>query len=145
MMAYRIAIATSDGTNIDGHFGSTPSFKIYEVEGDDVRVVEDRQVAVTSKEQSETAASCGQQSGCGGGGCGHGHGGGCGGDQSSDLLDRIEQLSDCRSVVCKKIGFQAQKTMERRAVSSFEVDTTVEEALRKITFYFGRIDRNRRQ
>lgn len=138
-MAYRIAIATSDGTNIDGHFGSAPSFKIYEVEGEDVRVIEDRPVLTVT--DSQEGASCSSSEGCGNGGCGHGHGGGCGDGLSSDLSDRIDLLSDCRSVVCKKIGFQAHKTLERRAVSGFEVDTTVEEALRKITFYFGRIDR----
>ena len=38
---------------------------------------------------------------------------GCGGNGSSDVISRVGLISDCRCVVCKKIGFQAQKQFEK--------------------------------
>lgn len=51
-------------------------------------------------------------------------------------------LSDCRCVVCKKIGFQAQKQFEKKAISVFDVECEIKEALDKITFYYNKIDRH---
>lgn len=50
-------------------------------------------------------------SGCRNEGCG-GNGSGCNG--SSDVISRVGLISDCRCVVCKKIGFQAQKQFEKK-------------------------------
>ena len=76
--------------------------------------------------------------GCGNGGCNSGSGGGCSG--SGEVSRKVELVSDCRCVVCKKIGFHVQKQLERKAITSFDVACTVEEALQKITVYFHKVD-----
>lgn len=149
-MAYKIAIASSDGISIDETFGSAKFFRIYEVENGVYKEVEQRSISGTDNElQAEALAEasasvevtgCGpnscnpEQSGCtpSSGGC---HGGGCSGSSK-----KVELISDCRSIVCKKIGFNIQKQLEKKAISSFDVACTVEEALKKITFYFNRVD-----
>ncbi len=93
-------------------------------------------------------SECGDTSNCGrpSGGCGDGSQGGCGaGSQSgcggSDgALKKVELIADCRSLVCKKIGFQAQKQLEKKAIAGFDVDCSVDEALTKIATYFDKID-----
>lgn len=143
-MSYLIAVATSDGINIDLTFGATDSFHIYEVEGTEYHEKEVRH-AIIQERDGNTAdiptidSSCSDKkgAGCGSGqGCGEG-GGGCGGGGHSAKVDII---SDCRSLVCKKIGFQAQKQLEKKAIASFDVECTVEEALTKISGYFSKID-----
>ena len=144
-MAYKIAIGTSDGVNVDLKFGEVKSFTIYSVEGKEYSLLEVRDVpeADTSKEAeaSDCAPSgCGQpHQGCsgGGGGCG-GNSSGCGGP--GELTEKIAVIGDCRSVVCKKVGFQAQKQFEKKAISVFDVECTVKEALDKITFYYDKLD-----
>lgn len=94
---------------------------------------------VKASEGGVKASDCGQSSGgCASGGCGGGSG--CGGGQA--VSEKVELISDCRCVVCKKIGFNIQKQLERKAISAFDVDCTIEEALKKISFYFGRMDRH---
>ncbi len=143
-MSYLIAVATSDGINIDLTFGATDSFHIYEVEGTEYHEKEVRR-AIIQERDGNTAdipaidSSCSDKkgTGCGSGqGCGE-SGGGCGGGGHSAKVDII---SDCRSLVCKKIGFQAQKQLEKKAIASFDVECTVEEALTKISGYFSKID-----
>lgn len=131
-MSYKIAVATSDGENINETFGSAKSFIIYEVTDGVYRQTEERFF------QSETAEilqdNC-HLKGCGGSdGCGAG----CGGQ--SNASSKVELVSDCRAVVCRKIGFPIQKQLERKAISAFDVSCSIEEALSKITNYYSRID-----
>jgi predicted Fe-Mo cluster-binding NifX family protein len=145
-MSYLIAVATSDGKNIDLTFGATDSFHVYEVEGTAFTLKEVRRAVIQDQQASDPEGSCNKEcpdipainaGGCGNGqGCGEG-GGGCGGGGHSAKVDII---SDCRSIVCKKIGFQAQKQLEKKAIASFDVECTVEEALTKISTYFSKID-----
>ncbi len=156
-MAYKIAVGSSDGINVDLKFGEVTKFLIYEVD-EEIKKVEEREAAPES--DSETAAlaaenktkpgnesgdrnqGCmGAENGCGGNseGCG-GSGGGCGGPSS--VSAKVELISDCRCVVCKKIGFQAQKQFEKKAISVFDVECSIKEALDKISFYYSRVDRH---
>lgn len=80
--------------------------------------------------------SCGAGIGCASGGSGSD--GGCGGAGNGSA--KVELISDCRCIVCKKIGFHIQKQLERKAISAFDVSCSVEEALEKISYYFKRID-----
>ena len=43
-MAYKIAVASSDGKTVNLHFGSASVLKIYTVEGLDCQSLEDRKV-----------------------------------------------------------------------------------------------------
>ena len=62
-MSYKIAVATSDGLNVDLHFGSAPSFEIYEVEGLDFQKVEKRD-APDLPEQKQFSSNAGCGTGC---------------------------------------------------------------------------------
>lgn len=132
-MAYKIAIGSSDGKTVDLKFGEVTKFLIYEV-GDDVVLKEEREYTPDNG-NAGAGSPCG--SSCDTKGCG-GNGGGCKGP--GDVADKVELIADCRAVVCKKIGFQAQKQFEKKAISVFDVECEVKEALDKITFYYRRID-----
>ncbi|MGN0368664.1 MAG: NifB/NifX family molybdenum-iron cluster-binding protein [Wujia sp.] len=136
-MSYKIAVGSSDGIHVDLKFGEVTKFLIYEV-ADEIRLLEERIVPDDNETKSESQNDC-SVSGCTSEGCG-GHGNGCNG--SSDVISKVELITDCRCVVCKKIGFQAQKQFERKAISVFDVECSIEEALEKITFYYGKIDKH---
>lgn len=144
-MAYKIAVASSDGIHIDLSFGAAPSFAIYEVEKHTFSLAEKREYIlpenVPAGENGDAApksdAGCGEENHCGnGGGCGAG--GGC--QNAGGTLPKVELIRDCRCIICKKIGFNVQKQLEKLAITSFDVDCTVEEALIKITTYLEKID-----
>lgn len=162
-MAYKIAVASSDGLQIDENFGSTKSFIIYEVEDGKYSRLEERTFHPEAAEENEASLadgsnvsredslpepchkqdcnveySQGAKEGCGSGaGNGCGNGSGCG---SGEVSAKVELISDCRCIVCKKIGFHIQKQLERKAISAFDVSCSVEEALNKISHYFNRMD-----
>ena len=141
-MAYNIAFGSSNGLNVDLKFGETDHFYIYHVDGQNVAFSEIRHVAseASSENAPSSVRSCGEtKNGCqgSGGGCG-GNGHGCGGGEA--VLGKVSLIEDCRAVVCKKIGFQAQKQFEKKAISVFDVEVSVEDALDKISSYFYKID-----
>ena len=127
-MSYKIAVASSDGKNVDTHFGKALFFYIYTVDDEaEVLMLEKREVpqgksGSVSKEQK----SCGNGSGCS-----------CG-SSGADL----DFLSDVRAVVAAKIGFNVTKQLEKKAIAGFDVECSVQEALEKITGYFYKTDRH---
>lgn len=170
-MTYKIAVASSDGITVDGAFGEVTEFRIYQVEGEQYTQVEYRKMpepliqkpedtAVAQRADSTDQQNCsGQDSDpteagcCGGqdsehteGGCcgEHGGHGGCGCGTPDGSSVRIKVLSDCRSIVCKKIGPHAKKLLERKAIAAFDVECSVEDALKKIIFYYNRMDRQKK-
>ena len=128
-MAYYIAIGSSDGVNTDLKFGEVEKFLIYRVEGTKYGLYEERDVA------DGCVTKCGDKNGCSG--SGHSCGGG------EEVAAKVTAIEDCRAVVCKKIGFQAQKQFEKRAISVFDIETTITDALDKIAGYYNKIDNNR--
>ena len=134
-MAYKIALATSDGTSVDTTFGACGVFSVYDV-SDDGSFSFAEQRTVPSDVDSGTEQSSGGCSG-GGSGCGGGHGG-CG--AGAEVSEKVLALADCRAVVAAKIGFCAVKQLEKKAIASFDVECGVTEALEKITGYFFKLD-----
>lgn len=134
---YKIAVASSDGVHVDGHFGSTSSFLIIEVGGDgSYRNKEERTITAEQLEEAEEKTSCGEEEGCG-----NNRGGSCGGGHSDPIIEKKASLiSDCRCLLCKMIGPGARKQLERKAISIFQVDCEIDEALKKITEYFYKMD-----
>lgn len=55
---------------------------------------------------------------------------------------KVEHLSDVRAILATKVGFQAQKQLEKKAISTFDLEADVDEALKKITAYYDRVDRH---
>jgi hypothetical protein len=136
-MAYKIAVGSSDGQNIDLKFGEVSEFRIYEVDGTHYQLLGFRSADVAEKDHPVTDACHQGSTGCQSGGCsGSGHG--CSGP--ADVIERVELIADCRCIVCKKIGFQAQKQLEKKAISVFDVECPLTEALDKITSYYSRLN-----
>ena len=135
-MAYRIAVGSSDGINIDLKFGEVEKFIIYEVDNSEYKKLEIRSVTNAENQTKTEKEEC-SSNGCESGGCsGNGHG--CSGP--SDVTDRVLLIDDCRCVVCAKIGFQAQKQFERKAISVFDIECKITDALDKITPYYEKVD-----
>ena len=136
-MAYKIAVASSDGVNVDVHFGAAESFLIFAVSDDGIFKLEEKRIYIEeSFEPNGTNNSCPEKAGCKSG-CGNGNGGGCGAGGGSA---KVSLIDDVRAVVAAKIGFNVVKQLERKAIASFDVETTVQEALEKITKYFYSVD-----
>ena len=126
-MAYKIAVASSDGKNVDLHLGSSPILKVYTAEGLSFQFLEDRTVDVSSEAEG----------GCQGSGCSGGNGGGCSGGGNPQS---VEIVADCRAVVAAKVGKNARRLLELKAISVFDIEIPVEEALSKITSYYHKLD-----
>ncbi len=134
-MAYKVAVATSDGIHVDLSFGSAPSFLIYEVDNNlQIHLQETRVYEEIDKQEDGSLDCKNVPEGC--------HGGhGCGGHQKS--APKIRLVEDCRCVLCKKIGFQAQKQLEKKAITAFAVEYEIVAALGRIISYFDRVDHHR--
>lgn len=156
-MAYKIAVGSSDEVKVDLKFREVEEFLIYEIEGREAGLVEKRKVSSSDSNSTgsgddkagsdENKAGSGDDLGCGGNGkgCGEnaqgcgGNGQGCSGPK--DVTEKIEVIKDCRAVLCKKVGFQAQKQFEKKAISVFDIECDIKDALDKISFYYDRIDK----
>ena len=125
-MTYKIAVATSDNKNVDLHFGCAESFKIYQVDGLEITFLEERQ-NLNSKENDGKNCNCGSNqnhSSC----------------SQEEKIPSIDIVSDCRAVVCAKIGKNILRQLELHAISSFDIEMPVKEALEKISEYYQKID-----
>lgn len=139
-MSYKIAVGSSDGAKVDLKFGEVENFMIFEVDAKKRKISEIRDVD-THRTVTDSNHCGGPAGGCSSPGCG-GNGTGCNG--SSDVINKVELIRDCRCIVCKKIGFQAQKQLERKAISVFDIEGDVDEILDKIIAYYAKIDERRR-
>lgn len=138
-MSYKIAVATSNELYVDLHFGAAKFFSIYEVQDNgEFSFLEKRDYDESREGESidgkpvKTAGCHGSGSGCGQGGC------------SGGASAKVELISDVRAVIAEKIGFNVTKQLEKKAISSFDVDCSVQEALEKITKYFYSVDHHTR-
>jgi hypothetical protein len=141
-MSYLVAVASSDGENTNLSFGEAERFIIYEVDGKDFKLVEERKWdnSDIAPEACATNQACGSGNGCGdGNGCGSGTGCGGGGGE----IPKLKIVDDCRCLVCKKIGFKVRKQLEKKAVSAFDVEYPIKEALERIAFYFDKVDNHK--
>ncbi len=129
-MSYKIAVVSSDQRKIDLNFGAASEFLIYEVrENGEFGLIERRKVPETLQGE-ELSSSCGKKGECKGGGC----------HDSGPQNPKVDLISDCRCLLCKKTGSPVQKQLDRKAISSFDVDGEIEEAIHKIVLYFYRVD-----
>lgn len=146
-MSYRIAVGTSNGTDVDLKFGEVKKFWIYEAQGEQYQLLEVREIqtgcqdsinqteaGISSSHDTKAGTDCHGGSGC------QGAGTGCSG--GSNIQEKVALISDCRCVVCKKVGFQAQKQFERKVISVFDIECEVQEGLTKIVHYYNRVDRH---
>lgn len=136
-MSVKIAVATSDGKNVDLHFGKADRFQIFGLQNGKFVFLEERK-SVKSENSVESSfgcvsQNCGNGSGCGqSGGCG---GGGCG-ENSGIESPNVTLLSDCVAVVAAKFGRQIMRQFERKAISVFDIECPLDFALEKLAAYY---------
>lgn len=144
-MSYKIAVATTDGIHVDGHFGSIESFLIYEIHDDgNYELIQERTVPGID---TELSVNCSSEGGCGKGSDAHilcsgkeGSNGGCGGHSSSYLDARVSLISDCRCLLCYKAGAGAERILGLKAISTFQLEYEIHGALAKISDYYKKVD-----
>ena len=117
-MGIKIAVATSNGDFVDGHFGSTDSFEIYELQENKFVKIEDRTTEIPADYKPEET-----DSGCG---CG------CAGM----IPFKVEALKDCKAIVCARIGPGAMRQLGSKGISVFDIVCSVDEALEKLAEYY---------
>ncbi len=108
-MAYDIAIASSDGLNVDRHFGHSEAFYIVEV---------DESGSYETKEKRELKSPCQH-----------------GSHDEDALLNAAKSLADCRYVLCEAIGPGAAAKLATVGVSAFETDESIEVAVKQVIRY----------
>ena len=136
-MGYLIAVGSSDEINVNLKFGEADEVLIYEVEGLSYSLKEKRKLN-KEKDTKETGTdiTCSSDS-CKSCNC-SGNGQGCNG--GSDAEEKVYILKDCRCVLFKKVGFQAQKQFEKKAISIFDIECEISDAFEKITKYYEKAD-----
>jgi predicted Fe-Mo cluster-binding NifX family protein len=100
-----IAVASKDGKEVDQHFGHAERFLIFEVEGNRVEMVEERQVERYCRFDPEHPM--------------RGH----------TLKGTADALKGCRAVVCAMIGEAPKIELERIGVEPFAVEGEITTAL----------------
>lgn len=166
-MSYKIAIASNDGVYVNAHFGSSLSFHIIEVNDDGSYVFKEERIVSDIAEQKNNVTSCEnrndsinscsnnlcennskcghkiipsseieRKSSCNTDSCYS-----CGGGHSDAKIEqRVSLISDCRCLLCKKIGPSAERMLGRKAISTFAIDYKIDDALAKIIDYYTKMD-----
>jgi len=104
-MAYKVAVASSDGKVINRHFGHAEQFLVFELGEEEFRFLESR----------DNLPPCLFQ------------------EHDEELFDRtVALLSDCRVVLASRIGPGAAAALEARGVKSYAVPNYIDEALQRL-------------
>lgn len=112
-MAYKVAVASSDGKVINQHFGRATQFLIFDIEGDSFKF----------SELIETAPFCNN-----------------GEHDDYKLALATESLVGCRAVLITQIGNGAIRALESKGIEAFDIKGLIEDALNKIIIYYSKYD-----
>ncbi|GFO66423.1 dinitrogenase iron-molybdenum cofactor biosynthesis protein [Geomonas limicola] len=104
----RFAVASKDGKEINQHFGHVERFLIYEVEGDRVELIEEREVEKYCRFDPDHPL------------------------RSHTLKGTAEVLAGCRAVVCSMIGEAPRIELERLGVEPFVVEGDIVTTLKDL-------------
>ena len=110
-MEYLVAIASSDGKVVNQHFGHAEQFVIVKVKDYDYHYFD--------KRSTEAACQMGEHN-----------------DRSMEQV--IEALSDCKYVLCARIGLGAEKKLWDHGIIPLEVTDLIDEAMKKLIKYSSR-------
>ncbi|WP_298267735.1 NifB/NifX family molybdenum-iron cluster-binding protein [Geobacter sp.] len=103
-----IAVASRDGREINQHFGHADRFLIFEVDGGEARLVDEKKVERYCTANADHA-------------------------QRAPILQGIaDALAGCRAVVCAQIGQGPQTEIERFGVDAFVADGPIKATLVEI-------------
>lgn len=100
-----IAVASKDGLVINQHFGHVERFLIYEVEGDQVKLLEERPVEKYCRFDPEHPL------------------------RSHTLKETAVALKGCRAIVCAMIGEAPKLELERLGVEPYVVEGEITKTL----------------
>lgn len=129
-MAYKIAVATSDGKKVDTHFGMAEDFTIIEVSDDgNYQEVERRPAAKACLGSCSTVPKDGKTQ----------HSA-----EDNALLVAAENLADCSYVLAAKIGPGAVRALAVKNITAFDIVMDVDEAIGKINIYREKISQRKK-
>jgi nitrogen fixation protein NifX len=116
-MAYKVAIATTDGEKVNSHFGSAPQIIIYQAENSEWSVD-----GIVSFENGA---------------------GGCTGQHES-AEERLLAVGECQYIIASRIGSHMQKYFEYQKQKYFEMpNADVDMILEKILQYQEKINQRK--
>lgn len=102
------AVASKDGKEINQHFGHVERFLIFEVDGEDVRFLEERSVERYCRFDPDHPL------------------------RSHTLKDTADALAGCRAVVCSMIGEAPKIELERIGVEPYVIEGDITSVLRDL-------------
>ena len=108
---FKVAVATSDGINVDSHFGHVSEFTIYEVDES-----KGKGEAIETRRISRAACD-----------------GGC---NETDVFKSIaKELSDVEYVLAARIGIPAVVALGSEDITALDGVIPIKEALKKVAMY----------
>ena len=100
-----IAVASKDGKEINQHFGHAERFLIYDVDGNEAKLVDEKKVERYCSYDADHPL--------------RGH-----------LLAKISaELAGCRAVICSQIGQGPQMEMERLGIDTYVAEGPIKKTL----------------
>jgi predicted Fe-Mo cluster-binding NifX family protein len=133
-MSYKIALTSSNGLDIDLHFGHTRLFTILQVEEDSGawEFLEQRILrSEVSQARPDAAPSCG--------GCGSGQG-----HQDGHIQSVIKILAGCTYMLTVKIGPRPQAVLKQAGITALESPQDISRAVQQLNVYHQRVSRKER-
>jgi predicted Fe-Mo cluster-binding NifX family protein len=130
-MSYRIALASSDGKQVDLHFGYADFFYIIQVDEKTGlwNSIEQRSLPEAPREGVEP-----------------GRQGGCSGHNDERLNRVINILPDCRYLLTRRIGKKPHAFLQRCGITALESPFDINEAVAKLNNYhlkYGNINKEK--
>lgn len=126
-MTYRIAVTSSDGEQIDQHFGQASQFNIIEV---------DEQKNTWEKIETRSAVLGKDIVVIGGTSCA--------GRRHDSIEEVINLLADCKYLLTGKIGKHPYSALQRAGITALESSFHIQLAVEKLNQYHKKITRKGR-
>ena len=109
----RVAFATTDGVNVNEHFGRAGKFSIYEVTKEGYEFIEDRRFTEDGAEGRDAGVESTR-----GDGAEHA--------EHEKLVEaKVDKLSDCRLIYMEQIGGPSAARLSRKGIMPMKVKETV--------------------
>lgn len=112
-MAYKVAVASTDGKVVNEHYGRCTKFLIFNVS-------EEGKSEFLELRDCEALCHSGAHS-------------------ESIMEKNTEMLKDCRAVLVSRIGPSAEQNLRLQGIDVFSVGDFIEEAIAKLHRYYSKI------
>ena len=116
----RIAVVSSNGIDVDLHFGQAKEFIIYEIKENKIEKIDVRPIPA---KDIHPAQEGGRSGGC----CFH----------NDALIEKMaEIINDCGYLLIEKIGNHPSRLLQREGIYILEKQGKIDELLENISLYF---------